>query len=729
MSSKLAKSFEGLSHQQQYKAIIPDYANLQELPFDWQEKDTDDAKAKKNEAAKFAAKMAYEKMRAWYDDDDDSDDSERFSSESEDEYYSHKQSRYPYRESDLKSFFQDLCYNHVFDLGFRVSGFNINDDKNCWCPCSRFTENWRRYFGLTGIAGKNTRASCEKVQKMTPEGLMGHVTTKGVNENCVIHHGIYHYLHKRYGDLWGVVGHKALYKSSDHAKFKLAEAEERKHSNNAKKKLTEEKQKYMRDLLQSQNEKKDAEEHLEKLKKCNRDLGKKLEELKKQKEELGLDDDDFTELFTSFFDNLRAFDNVYESAVENKKKQMCITLTPNFSLQEFFDTNYEAGPKDETFMFRDLDDGRSSRKADDKKQGYHAWRMVHWTVTYIGDVDDVKLSKKKGYKAIDEGGLTRQFLSNVWDQLGDLGVQGPSKKYVMLFERTEAGYIPTPDDLINKELHDRAKSYYRAIGRIMFHSLATKHPICNIAMPEFFRNIIFRDIRPGDKKYRDTDVFNHLSMITSKGSVDITSYLNMSWEEMGYDREGCIAKEDIFSIIIPDFFIDSRTLAIEGLKEGLTLNGKVNTKALFRTMPLRVLTKLAFSKPGITPDDLINVLEPTYSDGSKEIKITQEKCFNETLPNVLRNADELFLVSFVSFATGMGYLPYTGVNNSDSNIKVEFQDALVLDDDGVVDWPRAHTCENTIVFESNGYDCNEETLKKKLDESFKYAEAGGFDMN
>ena len=126
-----------------------------------------------------------------------------------------------------------------------------------------------------------------------------------------------------------------------------------------------------------------------------------MEELKKQKKELGLDDNDtedkkvkvndddmgdFTELFTSFFDNLRAFDNVYESAVENKKKQMCITLTPNFSLQEFFDTNYEAGPKDETFMFRDLDDGRSSRKADDKKQGYHAWRMVHWTVTYIGDV-------------------------------------------------------------------------------------------------------------------------------------------------------------------------------------------------------------------------------------------------------------------------------------------------------------------------------------------------------
>jgi len=361
--------------------------------------------------------------------------------------------------------------------------------------------------------------------------------------------------------------------------------------------------------------------------------------------------------------------------------------------------------------------------------------MAYWAVSFVGGDAGIKSKKKrKEVKAVDEGGVTRQFLDHVWNQLGALHVyREKDKKKYLLFELTESelstassysgGFSPVKDAMIPSELHDTARKYYRAIGRIMFHSLVTHHPICSIAMPLFFRNIIFRGIYPGDEKYRDTDVFDHLVQITS---FNLKGMIGQPLELFnGIDRGGLVTEDNLFKEAIPSFFVESRKLAIDALIEGVTLNGKVKVQTIFRIMPLKVVTTLGFSNPKITADDLIAVLkraEQEFAQFAKESLRSQKMFFEETLKNVLRASDESFLKDFVSFTTGLKFLPCEGAGNPRSVILIEFSHS------NEEQLPYSHTCDNAIVFPCHAYNCSEEMLKSKLEKSFELSNKG-FDMN
>lgn len=100
-----------------------------------------------------------------------------------------------------------------------------------------------------------------------------------------------------------------------------------------------------------------------------------------------------------------------------------------------------------------------------------AW-LLPWHVQFSA-VGELKLDQeaeagKDGVLAVDEGGPTREFLSQVWFQLGDLvaSTQPGDNKATFLFERADRFIVPQSDekfgDKLEKdvELKEVVHSYY-----------------------------------------------------------------------------------------------------------------------------------------------------------------------------------------------------------------------------------------------------------------------------
>jgi hypothetical protein len=88
------------------------------------------------------------------------------------------------------------------------------------------------------------------------------------------------------------------------------------------------------------------------------------------------------------------------------------------------------------------------------------------------------------YQPGDAGGPTRQFFDQVWLQLADLEVQLPhTSNGIKLFAMTGGGLVPETDEYVrdnrlsNMEASEqetmvhKIESYYRAVGRMMAHSM------------------------------------------------------------------------------------------------------------------------------------------------------------------------------------------------------------------------------------------------------------------
>ena len=85
-------------------------------------------------------------------------------------------------------------------------------------------------------------------------------------------------------------------------------------------------------------------------------------------------------------------------------------------------------------------------------------------------------AQKKGDTGKDEGGPSRQFLTDVFKQLGSLSISLRDKT-LSLFENTSSGVMVATDEMLNEflnsaaqeekeELLKQARYYARAIGRI-----------------------------------------------------------------------------------------------------------------------------------------------------------------------------------------------------------------------------------------------------------------------
>jgi hypothetical protein len=81
------------------------------------------------------------------------------------------------------------------------------------------------------------------------------------------------------------------------------------------------------------------------------------------------------------------------------------------------------------------------------------------------------------------GGPTREFLKNVWDQMGDLYVNDNGKKQ-RLFKVMGDAFVPAENSTI--EHSDAAKIFYRAFGRILAYCILHQQKIAKHAMVSSF---------------------------------------------------------------------------------------------------------------------------------------------------------------------------------------------------------------------------------------------------
>ena len=134
----------------------------------------------------------------------------------------------PYSRATVEKFIDSLQYNLIFNVGFDIIVTNPDDEKSCFCPCSRYMTRWRENFKITYLMEKD---KCTYHRRATPKGLMDHLRKLGQEEGCYMHRGIELYIKNLYENYWGNVGHKALYNGEDamyrqaiaaETKFKLA---------------------------------------------------------------------------------------------------------------------------------------------------------------------------------------------------------------------------------------------------------------------------------------------------------------------------------------------------------------------------------------------------------------------------------------------------------------------------------------------------------------------------
>ncbi len=133
----------------------------------------------------------------------------------------------PYHQDFVEKFFDALRYNLLFNIGFDVDGINPDDERSCFCPCSKSMLKWRKNFGVDYL---NDVDKCEGYHKRCiPLGLMSHIRKLGGGDGdggqAYLHRGIEFYIDKLYGDYWGSIGHKALYQINS-AEYKVSVAEE-----------------------------------------------------------------------------------------------------------------------------------------------------------------------------------------------------------------------------------------------------------------------------------------------------------------------------------------------------------------------------------------------------------------------------------------------------------------------------------------------------------------------
>eukprot|EP00804_Cyclotella_cryptica_P010431 CCRYP_020963-RC/>CCRYP_020963-RC protein AED:0.20 eAED:0.20 QI:1138/1/1/1/0.5/0.33/9/82/570 len=378
------------------------------------------------------------------------------------------------------------------------------------------------------------------------------------------------------------------------------------------------------------------------------------------------------------------------------------------------------------------------------------WNVIFNKTESYGTSKAAK-QQKEWDTAVDEGGPSRQFFSDVWKQLHTLTVPLLNGKVQIFYHdfalRQEHGnpleLIPHCDDalqkqimdIIEKEFHEketpeidalveqamtRINLYARAIGRMLLHSFIHGYPVSSGVMTPFFMNLILRGIIPGDPRYDRGDIVKHIDGILCKSAEYVC--LSYKLEDGTVDKNGNAWTADtIFSEWITDEFIRTRSHVLGALIDGMSLDGKRDASdkveegsqlsMVLRHIPLEAISKILFARPSLTYEDVEEALEPVYGklpldeegepiweggDDSLAIIISEQQLFfeKEFLSYIKDKAerDSTFLSKFVECCTASSCLPYV-VTGNPFQIKVEFN--LCIDPDNM---PNFHTCTKEIVF-------------------------------
>ena len=128
--------------------------------------------------------------------------------------------------------------------------------------------------------------------------------------------------------------------------------------------------------------------------------------------------------------------------------------------------------------------------------------------------------------------------------------------------------------------------------------------------------MLLRGITSGDSRYEESDIIDHMDGILCVNGDKVIS----DWLEE--EREDGVrwGKKDIFSHRISDEFVDTCSLVLGGMMDGLSFRGRRNASKnlkagselcnILHAAPLDAVCRVLFSRPILTFDDVKEVLLP-----------------------------------------------------------------------------------------------------------------------
>jgi len=128
---------------------------------------------------------------------------------------------------------------------------------------------------------------------------------------------------------------------------------------------------------------------------------------------------------------------------------------------------------------------------------------------------------------------------------------------------------------------------------------------------------MLRGIMPGDPRYEQSDILDHIDGILAKSGNKLLS----DWKEDGLDKNGQPWETDtLFSERLPDEFIKTCSLVLGGLMDGLSLHGRRDASEnlergselsnILHPVPLEAISKILFARPNLTFEDVKEALHP-----------------------------------------------------------------------------------------------------------------------
>jgi hypothetical protein len=207
-------------------------------------------------------------------------------------------------------------------------------------------------------------------------------------------------------------------------------------------------------------------------------------------------------------EKVKALNEAYQKSLEGIKELIGVNevkdkiksadIPQNFKISELFrDWARQAKAKDKSLLFQDqLNDTATAMLLKDGE-----WNFA----TYAQGV-------RQDDKAVDKGGPTKHFLSEIWGQLGSLviTIEDPQRDKVTevkLFAEDSSGVYPEQDDTLRfciaralgfqkfmdgderaVDFLNTAHKFYTAVGRLMIHSLATNNVLPYDLIPGLFRS-------------------------------------------------------------------------------------------------------------------------------------------------------------------------------------------------------------------------------------------------
>lgn len=593
-------------------------------------------------------------------------------------------------------------------------GISLTDEKMCFCPCGYKMKTWHTQFHLHFMKKSSRDDYCDDGNFMHID-LMKHIEiiAKLNDVNGLLHRGVLHYVRFLYKDFNGGRGHKALFNMGD-KNYKEIEAYEKRTMERFIKQLQQHHDNELKRRLESERIVKEMELELKEmgLQQLNKDKFDAIHDLSKNLHDMALAMKPKVNRSAKEYEAARSDIESIFKCLRGKccmKRKQKVKIPSQFSLQQLLDRWYHHPDDDVLSLFQPIE---------------NANHLVEFLYEWNVEVEDKtgRMNVRKGLKAEDRGDTTAQFLSDVWLQVVDLAVQVKNEKYVKLFEPTKGGLLMVTEDQLKAAVNGminnavdaetlyakvllKAKAWYRAIGRIMIHSLIGKsepnlqnrHFIPSFIVPRFYRNIIFRNCGPeGKNEYPWAEVVEDLRKIELGGTID-------KWNDQKQDPE------KIFTQLIPDNFIKGRQVFIDAFKEGVTIGGIFDSAGFmlkdipvnlrknfeftsaqlgklvttqnksrppyFKSLDLDVLDTVIFTKGSVTAENITKILRVRFWEFPikknvmvhPEIVNSQRSLF-EMIGSVIIDCsidDEDFPSRFIEFFTGYAYLPVYEKSQSD----------------------------------------------------------------